>query len=140
MPWCTASFSKHDALEWFEQCRTSVNSKTGYEFGVFSRESGELLVGAGLNSINHQNLFCNLGYWVRQSAQRRRVALRTVQAMVPYAFNTLGMQRVEIVIAAGNTVSEAVARKYGAQFECNARNRLQLHGVPISAAIFSVVP
>jgi RimJ/RimL family protein N-acetyltransferase len=60
--------------------------------------------------------------------------------MVPYAFNTLGMQPIEIVIAAGNTASEAVARKYGAQFECNARNRLQLRGIPVSAAIFSVIP
>jgi RimJ/RimL family protein N-acetyltransferase len=64
MSWCTPSFSKQDALDWFKQCRTSLSSKAGYEFGVFSQESGELLGGAGLTSINHQNLFCNLGYWV----------------------------------------------------------------------------
>lgn len=140
MPWCTSTFSEQNALEWFQQCRSSRRSQVGYEFGVFTQDSGQLLGGAGLNAINHQYLFCNLGYWVRQSAQRRGVALRAVQAMLPYAFNTLGMQRVEIVIAEGNTASEAVARKVGAQFEGKARNRLRLHGGPVSAAIFSLVP
>ncbi|WP_353152994.1 GNAT family N-acetyltransferase [Pollutimonas bauzanensis] len=140
MSWCNASFSAQDALSWFQQCRVDLASERAYEFGVFSQESGALLGGAGLNSINHQNLFCNLGYWVRESAQRKGVALRTVQALVHHAFQTLGMQRVEIVIASGNTSSEAVARKYGAQFECIAQNRLQLHGMPVSALVFSVIP
>lgn len=140
MPWCTSSFSEQDALAWFKQCRASMRAETGYELGIFSEKTGELLGGAGLNSINRQYLFCNLGYWVRQSAQRQGVALRTVQALAPYAFNALGMHRVEIVIAVGNTASEAVARKCGAQFEGIARNRLQLHGVTVSALMFSIVP
>jgi ribosomal-protein-serine acetyltransferase len=140
MPWCTSSFSEQNALDWFEQCRSGRSSQAGYEFGVFAQASGKLMGGVGLNAINHQHLFCNLGYWVRQSAQRRGVALRTVQAMLPYAFNTLGMQRVEIVIAEGNTASEELARKVGAQFEGKARNRLQLHGRPVSASMFSLVP
>lgn len=140
MSWCNASFSAQDALSWFQQCRVDLASEKAYEFGVFSQESGALLGGAGLNSINHHNLFCNLGYWVRESAQRKGVALRTVQALVQHAFQTMGMQRVEIVVASGNTPSEAVARKYGAQFECIARNRLQLHGVPVAALVFSIIP
>jgi ribosomal-protein-serine acetyltransferase len=140
MTWCTPSFSEENALDWFSQCRFSLAAEEGYEFGIFSAESGRLLGGAGLNSINHQNLFCNLGYWVRTSEQRRRVASRVVQALVPYAFDTLGMQRIEIVVATGNEASEAVARGYGAHFECVARNRLQIHGAPVSAKVFSIVP
>ncbi|CAM4162244.1 GNAT family N-acetyltransferase [Bordetella tumulicola] len=140
MPWCTPSFSKQDALAWFKQCRASARSETGYELGVFSQQTGEFLGGVALNAIHHQNLFCNLGYWVKQSAQRKGVALRAVRALVPHAFHVLGMQRVEIVIATGNTASEAIARNYGAHFEGIARNRLQLHGVAVSASIFSIVP
>lgn len=140
MSWCNASFSTQDALSWFQQCRVDLASERVYEFGIFSQESGGFLGGAGLNSINHQNLFCNLGYWVRESAQRNGVAFRAVQALMDYAFQTLGMQRVEIVIASGNTASEAVARKCGAQLECIARNRLQLHGIPVPASVFSVIP
>lgn len=82
---------------------------------------------------------CNLGYWVRQSAQRQGVVLRVVQALVPYAFETLGMQRVEMVMACGNRASEGVACKFGAQLECVARNRLQLHGQAVSASVLSII-
>jgi len=46
---------------------------------------------------------------------------------------------MEIVIASGNTVSEAVARKYGAQLECLALNRLLLHGSRARLGL-SIVP
>ena len=140
MSWCTPSFCADDALRWFQHCRLARVSQTAYEFGVFSQDSGRFLGGAGINAIHHQNLLCNLGYWVRESAQRQGVALRTVQALVPYAFDELKLQRVEIVVAKGNSPSEAVARKYGAEFECLARNRLQLHGKAVPASIFSVTP
>ncbi|ALM82604.1 GNAT family N-acetyltransferase [Bordetella sp. N] len=140
MTWCTPSFSEQNALDWFKQCRDSLSVELGYEYGIFAADSGRFLGGAGLNSIDHQHLFCNLGYWVRSSEQRRRIASRAVQALVPYAFNTLGLHRIEIVVATGNEASEAVARGYGAHFECVARNRLQIHGAPVSAKIFSIVP
>jgi|SRR5450830_122273 len=140
MSWCNLTFSKQDALNWFQLCRVALVAGSAHEFGIFSEETDEFLGGAGLNSINHEHLFCNLGYWVRQSAQRRGVALRSVRALAPYAFKTLGMQRVEIVTASGNIPSEGVAYKSGAQFECVARNRLQLQGAAVSASVFSILP
>lgn len=140
MPWCTASFSEADARGWFRQCRASKRAGTGYELGVFSALNGELLGGAALNAIQRHNLFCNLGYWVRQSAQRQGVALRTLRALLPFAFEGLGMQRVEIVVAVGNEPSAALARRAGALFEGTARNRLQLHGRAVPAWMFSLVP
>lgn len=140
MPWCTPAFSAADALAWFAQCRVDQAAQQAHEFGVFDANTGVLLGGAGLNAINDQNRMCNLGYWVRQSAQRQGVALRVVQALLPYAFDTLGMQRVEIVVACGNTASEGVARKAGAQLEGVARNRLQLHGRAMDASMFSLIP
>jgi RimJ/RimL family protein N-acetyltransferase len=111
-----------------------------YEFGLFCAESGRLLGGAGLNRIDTVNRLCNLGYWVRQSAQRQGVAARCVQALPTHAFSALGMQRVEIVVAVGNTASAAVAHKAGAKLECVARNRLQLNGQAVAAQVFSLVP
>lgn len=139
MPWCTASFSEQTRWTGL-RCAAPAAMRRRAMSSACSRKTLAGCWVAGLNAINQQNLFCNLGYWVRQSAQRQGVAHRTVRAMLPYAFNTLGMHRVEIVIAAGNVASEAVARKAGAQFECTARNRLQLHGGPVPASIYSVIP
>ncbi|MDI9853789.1 GNAT family N-acetyltransferase [Comamonas sp. 17RB] len=60
MSWCTPAFAERNALNWFAQCQSSLAAQSAYEFGVFAPETGQLLGDAGLNTINHQNLLCNL--------------------------------------------------------------------------------
>ena len=40
----------------------------------------------------------------------------------------------------GNIASEAVAIAAGATFECRARNRIFLHGQPLNANVYSLIP
>ncbi len=40
----------------------------------------------------------------------------------------------------GNSASEVVAIAAGATFECRARNRIFLHGLPLDAHIYAFVP
>lgn len=140
LPWCSSDFDIHHALAWFDACRAQRSAGTAFEYGVFSGNSGEFLGGAGLNDIRQQHQFCNLGYWVRQSRQRQGIASRSVQALCMHAFAELGLQRVEIVVAVGNTASERVAVRAGALRESVARNRLSIRGKQVPAHIFSLVP
>lgn len=140
MPWCHDGYADKDALEWFSVCRQGRDAQTAYEFGIFSEDGAEFLGGAGLNQINRQHAMGNLGYWVRASRQRQQIARRCVQVLSRYAFETLALHRVEIVVALGNQPSEGVARSAGAAFECVARNRLLIRGVSVPASVFSLVP
>ena len=110
-----------------------------YEFAVFD-SGNEYVGGAGLNQFNQLNNFANLGYWVRQSRQRCGLATAAVRILARFGFETLGLTRIEIVAASENCPSQRVAEKAGAQFECQARNRVVIHGVPLAAAIYSLVP
>jgi RimJ/RimL family protein N-acetyltransferase len=140
MPWCSRGYTVSDALQWFSDCRKRETAGAAYEYGVFSLSTGKFLGGAGLNALQHQHKLCNLGYWVRQTAQRQGVASKCVQALSHYAFHQLGLHRIEIVVAVGNTASERVAVKAGAVHECIARNRLYFNGAPMPAHVFSLVP
>jgi ribosomal-protein-serine acetyltransferase len=140
MPWCHPAYTEHEALDWFAVCRADLANGSAFEYGVFSAETGAFIGGAALNLINHQHRFCNLGYWIRQSMQRRGIASHCVQVLTRHAFETLEMMRVEIVVAVGNAPSEGVARKAGGMFECVARNRLMIHDVSMPASIYSFVP
>ena len=44
----------------------------------------------------------NLGYWVRTDATRRGIATAATRRLARWAFEALGLRRVEIVIAPGN--------------------------------------
>lgn len=140
MPWCHADYSEQEARDWFGVCQQHLADETAFEFGIFAEQGGELLGGAGLNTLNRQHNLCNLGYWVRQSRQRQRVATRCVRLLSAFGFETLRLTRIEIVAAQGNQASQGVARAAGAQFEGVARNRLMIRGEPVAAAVFSLIP
>jgi ribosomal-protein-serine acetyltransferase len=139
MPWAKPDFSDYDALCWFARCARARAQDEAHEFGIFS-EGGRFIGGCGLNQFSRVNKSCNLGYWVRQSEQGKGAATAATLALTRLAFESLGLARVEIVIAEDNQPSIAVARKAGAVHECLARNRLQIHGQATAAHVFSFVP
>lgn len=140
MTWASADYSLDAARDWIATCAANRADGSTHEFGIFRPGSERLIGMVGLNQFNTVHAFCNLGYWVRESAQRQGAALAATRALTRFAFEELGLARVEIVVAAGNEASLALARKAGALHECLARNRLQLHGRAVAAHVLSLVP
>lgn len=141
MTWAHAGFSTADGAEWLDRCARGWRDGTGYEFGIFDRETGEFVGGGGLNALHAVHPFCNLGYWVRSSWEGQGAASSAVRALSRHAFGQLRLQRVEIVVADGNEPSLAVARRCGARYEGLLRHRLLgVDGSPWDAHMFSLVP
>lgn len=65
---------------------------------------------------------CEVGYWTHPDARGRRVAARATEAVVAYAFDTLGVRRVRAFAAVGNTASRRVIEACG--FELYGVERL----------------
>ena len=140
MPWCHAGYSDAEARSWFEQCLANFDAASAYDLGIFTSDGGTLLGGVSINQINIQHGFGNVGYWVRQSRQRQRVATRAVQLIGRYGFSSLKLTRLEIVVVVDNLASRGVAEKVGAVYECIARNRLVVDGKPMHAVVYSITP
>jgi ribosomal-protein-serine acetyltransferase len=140
MSWARAEFNEQDALAWFAACDSGRVAGSSHEFGIFGHDGHTFVGGAGLNQFNGTHAFCNLGYWIRESAQRQGAALAATRLLAQHAFTRLQQSRVEIVVADGNAASVGVARKAGAAYECLARNRLILHGRPVDAHVFALLP
>ena len=140
MPWCTADYSITQALAWFDLCHANLRAGHAYDVGVFASDGADVLGGIAINQLNRKHNFGNIGYWVRQSRQRRGVATRAVRTIAAYGFNDLRLTRLEIVAAVDNRASRGVAEKVGAVFECIARNRLVVRGEARAAAVYSLTP
>lgn len=139
MDWCRPEYDARQADAWFDFCERSQAEGSAYDLGIFALD-GRLLGSAGLNLINREHNYCNLGYWVRQSAQRQGVGLRAVVALCRHGFDALGLTRIECVIAEANLPSRRLAECAGAGFEGICRNRLMLRGRPVDAALYGLVP
>jgi RimJ/RimL family protein N-acetyltransferase len=81
------------------------------------RGTGKAVVWCGFHDIDLKARQCDTGYWVRKSAQRQGIATETTDAMLRYAFGTLGMQRVGLTHSSGNEPSRRIAERLGFNFE-----------------------
>jgi RimJ/RimL family protein N-acetyltransferase len=138
MSWATDGYSERTAREYITIARARWEEHTFYAFAVLR---GKELVGVcTLSSIHSIYRFCNLGYWVRTSCHGQGIAGRAARLVARFAFEHLGLIRVEIVIAVGNQASIRVAEKMGAHREGNLLNRIVVGQSIYDAHMYSIVP
>lgn len=100
---------------------------TGYGFGLFyeGRFAGEIT----LSSIQRgpfQSAF--IGYWVDQAFAGQRLVPEAVVLTLQFAFESIGLHRVEISIIPRNHASRRVVEKIGIRMEGIAERFLEIDG------------
>ena len=140
LPWAKPGYARGDSAAWIAHCERAWSDKLGYHFGVFDAVSGDLLGGVGLSHVNAVRRSANLGYWVADAARGREVAVTAARLAATWAFETLGLQRIEILIQPENTASLRVAVKLGGVCEGIARNGMLVDGEPREAIVHSLIP
>ena len=140
LPWCHAAYSQADAQAWIAHCMDSWERRSEFPFGIFAADGGTLLGGVGLSEISRAHNMANIGYWVGTAQQGRGIATRAAARVAYFGFDEARFSRLEIVVAEENRASRRVAEKLGAHLEAVARHRILLHGVPASAAVYSLIP
>ena len=139
LSWCHPNYTVEESRSFVLSSETAWNEKTRFAFAVFDVSSGLFLGGVGLNQINRNHNFANLGYWVRSSQTGRGVATAATLLAAEFGFEDLGLNRIEILTATGNAASGRVAENAGAKREGILRNRLLLHNSPHDAVIYSLI-
>jgi len=140
LPWATPAYSRADADAWIAHCRRARETGDEYHFGVFDAASGDLLGGVGLNHRIRAYHGAHAGYWVADAVRGRGIAVEAVRQVARYGFDTLGLQRIAILIQPENRASLRVAAKLGAVCEGVARNAIVVAGRPHEAMVHSLLP
>lgn len=138
--WCTEHYGIEDSRKHLAECEEKRHRGVEYNFCLFERKSGLIVGAVSVNRINTDYKFGNVGYWIRTGFTGKSLATIAAKAAAQYAFNALGLTRVEIVAMEGNLRSRRVAEKIGAVSEGLHRNRLYYHGQPRDAWMYSLIP
>lgn len=138
MSWATEGYTELTAREYITIARARWDEHTFYAFAITHAE--EILGACTLSSIHPIYHFCNLGYWVRSSCHGQGIAGRAAKLVARFAFENLGLIRVEIVIGIGNHASLRVAQKIGAHDEGMLLNRMVVGSSIYHAHMFSLLP
>ena len=140
LPWCHPGYSPADSAAFIQTSVQWWAEQSQFTFGIFDAADGQHAGSIGVNHLNRQHRYANIGYWVRTSHTRRGFASRAVRLAARFAFDALGMTRVEIAADPDNLASRRVAEKAGATLEAIARNRIVMRGRALPAALYSLVP
>jgi RimJ/RimL family protein N-acetyltransferase len=124
MPWCHEAYGLEDHKKWSNTRQKQWDGGVEYDFVIFRPESSKALGICGLNNFDWQNRRANLGYWVRTSQTGKGLATEAARLLAGFGFETLHLNRIEILIAQANTASQRVAEKLGVAREGFLKNRL----------------
>jgi len=67
----------------------------------------------GFKDSDKQNKRTELGYWLSETFQKKGIITQSVQTLCQFAFDELGMNRIQIRCAVGNLPSKKIPRSLG---------------------------
>ncbi len=108
---------------------SEARADLGHAFFIFDAETDQLTGGVSLSNVRRGvSQAATLGYWLGLPHTGRGVMTKAVQTLLPIAFQSLGLHRLDAAVQPANTASVRVLEKNGFQQEGLAREYLKING------------
>jgi [ribosomal protein S5]-alanine N-acetyltransferase len=129
------SFSETKAqMDWYQQV---LRQGSGIWWAITTEAAGELLGTCGLYNIQAQHRKAELGYWLLPPYWGRGLMRTTLETVLAYGFETLGLHRIEAYVETKNEASARLLQKLGFAREGTLRDSEIKHGRFISLDIYA---
>lgn len=111
LPWVDSTRSVEDTRAFVARSLEQIRFSDGFQCRIVSQ--GKFAGMVGYLYHDWKNLRTEIGYWLRQDLQGHGIMTRATKALVDFAFENLGLNRVEIRAATNNRRSRAVPERLG---------------------------
>ena len=118
-----------------------VDSAVDAEDKTYTIRGGDKFIGLiGFKATDKGNCKTEIGYWLSKEHQGQGIMTRSVDLLCKCAFEELGLNRVQIKCAVGNTPSSRIPKRLGFQFEGVERaGELFANGKFVDLEIYSLL-
>ena len=112
------------------QYQRETRDDQGYAFLIFREADDALLGGLTISNVRRGVAqSASVGYWMGLPHVRQGYMTEAVRAIIPFAFGTLGLHRLEAACLPHNAPSSRVLEKVGFKREGTARRYLKINDV-----------
>ena len=139
MNWMTPGYALKDSQTWVEYNLTAWERGDQYQHVIVDAADQSIVGGCGLNVLSRTDLVYNLGYWVRTSRWGEGAARQAAFQLRDFGFKAIGLNRLEILVAVGNTRSQRVAESVGARYEGVQAMRLKVRDRVQDAHMYALI-
>jgi ribosomal-protein-alanine N-acetyltransferase len=117
-----------------------MRADASYAFFIFTGSEARLAGGLTLSNVRRGVAqAASLGYWIGAEFARQGLMTAAVAAIVPFAFATLKLYRIEAACLPSNAASLALLRRAGFSKEGYARNYLKINGRWQDHVLFAII-
>lgn len=127
-----------DATDWIATHEESFASGKSAQFAITERASGALAGSIGIEFVP-RHAKAEIGYWVGREFWGRGFASEAGRAVVRWAFEERGVERVESFCFTNNAASARVLEKIGLRREGLARGYVKKGTTRMDCLMFGVV-
>jgi ribosomal-protein-serine acetyltransferase len=137
MSWMDRVIDVSDTYGFLRNAEREAFEHTSFKGGIW--QAGQLVGAIDLHDIDWQNAHARIGYWLDKEHTRQGIMTRAVRVMTEYAFEALGLHRIEIHVATGNHASRRVPERLGYRLEGILREVQLLHGAYHDHALYALI-
>ncbi len=137
LPFVESYHSVSAARDFIEKFHQQTANKEGFALGTW--HNGSLAGVITYDYIEWDNRATLIGYWLGEKFQGKGLVTRACSALVNLAFKDLGLNRVEIDCASGNTKCRAVPERLGFKKEGVLRQRERVNDHFVDIVVYSML-
>ena len=137
LPWVDSSRTVEDSKAFIQNSLQQFARNEGFQLGVWYR--GELAGGIGYHPIDWADRKAEIGYWLGEAFQGKGLMTKACSTLVTYAFDELGLYKVEIHCATENIRSCAIPKRLGFKQEGVLRDAEWLYDHFVDLVVFGML-
>lgn len=127
------------AKEMIELLESLAQANKAIRFSMFEMKTREIIGTCGFNSIDFENSKAEIGYDIAKAYWGMGYAPEGIKALLYYAFQNLGLNRIEAKVEPDNVNSIRVLQKLDFTFEGTLRQYEKSKGKFIDINIYSIL-
>jgi ribosomal-protein-serine acetyltransferase len=137
LPWVDYSRTVEDSKAFIKNSLQQFAQNEGFQMGIWYKH--ELAGGIGYHPIDWADRKVEIGYWLGESFQGKGLMTKACRTLVTYAFDELGLNKVEIHCASGNIRSCAIPKRLGFIQEGTLREAEWLYDHFVDLVVFGML-
>ena len=137
LSWVDNTETVEDTMEYIRSAEEGNMFRGRLVFAIYYRGIVAGLI--DLHNGDRENLKGEIGYWLAEKFQNKGIITRSCRAVVDYVFKMMGLNRIVIRCAAGNTKSQKVPERLGFSYEGIEKEGQQLYDEFHDLKIYSML-
>ena len=137
LPWLDANTEVENTRQFIQSILQQHARDEGFTCAILHR--GRIIGVVGYHPIRRGNRSVEIGYWLSREATSKGIMTKCCHVLVEHAFAHLGLNRVAIPVAVGNSRSRAIPERLGFKQEGVIRDAEWLYDHYVDHVLYAML-